>query len=1158
MKTPRYGLGLALLFAGASIAHAGEARLVRYPHVHENKVAFTYMGDIWSADLEGKNVQRLTSHHARDLTPRFSPDGKLVAFSSDREGNLDVWVVPAESGQPRQLTVHSSDDSVQGWTPDGKNVVFVSNRGDDFLGTLYLVPIDGGPETKAGTDYAMYGTVSPDGTKLAVNRKGQSYWRKMYRGSYQTDVTVVDLKDHSFKDVTDYNGMDTWPMWGNDGSIYFVSDRGDKPQANIWRVPSAGGEATRVTNFEDGDVRFPAISSDGKTIVFERDYRLWKLNLASGIAAAIPLEINVEPQDTLSEYRTVNNEADDYDAAPDGKQVIVATRGELFLVPTGEDGEIVQVTKGAARDRNVEYSPDGKLIAFVSDQESGREELYVVSADGSSDPKRLTDIDELKASYTWSPDSKSIVLTTPDGRLFRVPAEGGEAKLLYTNKFGSIGRPAWSPDGSLLTFSMPDVTRIDDIYIMPVEGGEPKKVTSDSASDRGPAFSSDGKKLYFTRTDFSDFSGGFGGERPQSTLMMVFLEKLDKDPDEVASDQTDTSPDAMMRRLGEQRKAASNGESTKKKVEAPNIDWAGLKRRTRPVLRAGAGRRGAGAPTGPMSVFTFVPGRDGKTLIFAGSSGTSGFGFGGGTSALYSCTDDGKNVRQIASTAPSPAAEGDGDAPRGRGGFGRGGFSNLKLTKDGRTVFYQEGSGVYSASLGGGGGGGGGGFAAMAAARGGSGSGRSGSPTGGSSEAASGGGGSGKRVNFTVGFEIDKPAEWKEMFGDAWRTMKYRFYDPKLHGIDWDAARAKYEPIVAHVADRQELINVINEMIGELNASHTGASAGRDQAASGDSAPRVQTQHLGVDLEPDKDAGRYKITHIYEEGPADKDWIKMSVGDYLMAIDGKPVKTSDSLYKLLTNRRLNRKVKLTLNSKPTDEGAWTVRYEPIPWSALSNLRYERWVNERRARVDELSGGRIGYLHIKAMDQTSLRRFEKDLREYRHKEAMIIDQRFNGGGNIEQELLAILVQKPYQVWQPRDTEATDRPNRGYFGPKVVLQNWRSASNAEMFPAGFRALGLGKLIGTPTMGAVIGTGSYSLIDGSTIRTPGVGVYLADPNHTNMENYGVQPDIFVENTPEDNLAGHDRQLETAVQELQKQLPAKPAEVAGAGTGGGDGSGK
>src|SRR5581483_3917208 len=381
---------------------------------------------------------------------------------------------------------------------------------------------------------------------------------------------------------------------------------------------------------------------------------------------------------------------------------------------------------------------------------------------------------------------------------------------------------------------------------------------------------------------------------------------------------------------------------------------------------------------------------------------------------------------------------------------------------------------------------------------------------------------------------------WAEMFDDAWRTMKYRFYDPQMHGHDWDAMRAKYQPLVEHVGDRQELLNIINEMIGELNASHTGAAPGFQGRESS-----VSTAHLGVELEADDQAGRYKVTHVYEEGPADKDWVKVSAGDYLIAINGKPVKAGDNYWQLL-NYRLNRKVEVTFNNKPSEEGAWKTRIEPIPTAAYSQLRYERWVKQRRETVEKLSGGRIGYLHIQAMNPPSLRRFEKELRENRNKEALVIDQRWNGGGNIEQELLAILVQRQYQIWQPRGTEPTGRPFAGFFGPKVVLQNWRSASNAEMFPAGFRALGLGKVIGTPTMGAVIGTGSYSLIDGSTVRTPGVGVFLADQKRTNMENYGVQPDIPVENTPEDNLAGRDRQLETAVQELLKEIGGQKKSVA------------
>ncbi len=468
-----------------------------------------------------------------------------------------------------------------------------------------------------------------------------------------------------------------------------------------------------------------------------------------------------------------------------------------------------------------------------------------------------------------------------------------------------------------------------------------------------------------------------------------------------------------------------------------------------------------------------------------------------------------------------------------RGGFGFGGGREFLFTRDGRTVYFEEGGNVYSlgvptAPSGGGG------SAAPPAATGGRG-GRGGGG-GGLSAAAASADEARRRVNFTVKVRINKPAEWAEMFDDAWRTMKYRFYDPKMHGMDWDAVRSKYQPLVEFVGDRQELLNIVNEMIGELNASHTGAAPPPAARAEG----AVQSQHLGIELEPDETAGRYRVAYVYADGPADKDWVKVSKGDYLISIDGKPVVSGDNYWKLLNNERLNRRVTLTFNSKPSEDGAWKARIEPISNQAYSQLRYERWVKERRDQVDKLSNGRIGYLHIQAMNAPSLRKFEKEIRENRDKEALIIDQRWNGGGNIEQELLAILVQREYQIWQPRGTEPTGRPFAGFFGPKVVLQNWRSASNAEMFPAGFRALGLGKVIGTPTYGAVIGTGSYSLIDGSTVRTPGVGVYLADQKHTNMEGYGVKPDIYVENMPEDNLANHDKQVEAAVQELMKELGA------------------
>jgi tricorn protease len=1122
-------LGTALFLGLWSAATAREARLVRYPDFHGGKVAFTYLGDIWLSDADGKNLQRLTVHKARDVSPRFSPDGKTIAFSSDREGNMDVYVIPTAGGAVRRLTLHSADETVLDWTPDGKGILLASQRGEDFMGKLYVVPLDGGLPRDAGPDMGVAGSFSPDGTRLAINRKAQSYWRKYYRGAYQSDVTVMDVGAKTFKDLTSFDGMDSWPMWGRDGFIYFVSDREGGGLTNIYRVRETGGDAEPVTRFKSGDVRFPAISGDGKTIVFEHDFGIWKLDVASRDVRAIPLEIAAETQETLTEFRDFNSTADDYDLAPDGRRIVLSVHGEVFSVPTDEEGgELRQLTEGAARDRDLQYSPDGKWVAYVSD-ESGREEIHLVAADGSGPSRKLTDNDALKSAIVWSPDSKTIAFTTSERKLYTIGADGKSLKELASSSYGPIGAPSWSPDGKLIAYSRSDVTRASDVYLIPSGGGEEKKVTFDSADESNPRFSADGTKVYFVRRE-----GEFSAEgRPTSHLFCIPLEKLTHDPDDPepkAEGTPDGGPGA------EPRRGMAGGRPVTAKT--PKIDWAGLKRRTRQVTRTG-------------SVSGYVPGVDGRTLIFVATEGAAGGPGGGGrgvggTASIYSIQDTGKRMTRIATANPRPAAEAEDDRPRGpRGGF-RGGMSTLRLTRDGRSLYFQEGESVYTTPVGGGGGGagGGGGLAAMAALGGGPGGrGRGDSSAAPDAPGAAGaGGGSKRRISFNVTVRIDKPQEWDEMFDDAWRCMKYRFYDPKLHGTDWDAMRAKYKPLVAFVADRQELMNVINEMIGELNASHTGAAAGRGRPGGvADSAP-VLTRHLGLELQPDPASGRYKVAHVFEDGPADKDWIKVARGNYLIAIDGKPIRAGDDYFAFL-GRRLNRKVELTLNDKPSAEGAWKVKYEPITQVAFSALRYERWVKDRRAMVDRLSGGRVGYLHIQAMDQPSLAKFKKELGEFRHKEGLVIDQRWNGGGNIEQELLGILVQRPYEIWQPRGTEPTERPFNGYFGPKVVLQNWRSASNAEMFPAGFRALGLGKVIGTPTMGAVIGTGSYSLIDGSTIRTPGVGVFLADSARTNMENHAVQPDILVENSPEDNLAGRDRQLEVAVAEVIKELKPRDA---------------
>ena len=1093
-----YTFALFVLLTLAFTAYGREARLIRYPNYHDGRVTFSYLGDIWVANEDGSNVQRLTVHKARDVYPRFSPDGKWIAFSSDRNGNLDVFIIPSTGGTVKQLTSHSADDTVLNWTPDGTRILFSANRGEFFMPVLYTVSVDGGMPVSAGADMGVQGSYSPDGKHLAYNQKAQVYWRKYYRGSYQSDVIVEDIASKKFTNITDFEGLDSWPMWARDGFIYFVSDRDGNGLTNIWRVPESGGKAERITTFKEGDVRWPSISSDGKTIVFEHDFQIAKLDLASKRVTPLRFDIAAETQESSSEVRDFNSMVDDYDLAPNSRRVVVTVHGEIFTAPV-EEGDLRQITDSAARDRNVTYSPDGKWIGFVSDR-SGREEIYAVSVDGAGEPQKLTNIDALKNSYAWSPDSSQIAYTSSDGKLRVVNVASKESKDITESRFGNIGSPAWSPDGKWLAYSKPDASRTTDIYLTPATGGDEKKVTFESFSESSPRFSPDGRKLYFVRNDSTSFSQAAG--LPAIQLFAVALERLERDPDdpeeraEQEAAQAEQQPAAPP--AGEGGGAAAAGApgarrpaGQKPPVKPVNIDWAGLKRRTKQLTRM------------PFPVIDYSVSPDNKTLVFATiePAGLTN------VPVIYSIQDDGKRLTRVTAGTP-PSGEGGG----GGGGFGGfGGVSNLNVSRDGRTLYFQEGDFIYSIAM------------------------PPPAPAGAPSGSGAASSAPRRRINFVAKVRIDRPAEWAQMFDDAWRTMKYRFYDPKMHGYDWDAMRAKYRPLVEYVGDRQELLNIINEMIGELNASHTGAAPPPAGAARETSA--VSTGHLGVEFEPDSQAGRYRVTYIYEDGPADKDWVKVKVGDYLIAIDGKPVKAGDEYWSLL-NYRLNRKVAVTFNDKPTEEGAWRTRIEPTSMSNYATLRYERWVKERRAVVDKLSGGRVGYVHIRAMDPPSLRRFEKELREYRNKEALVIDQRWNGGGNIEQELLAILVQRQYQVWQPRGTEATSRPLLGFFGPKVVLQNWRSASNAEMFPAGFRALGLGKVIGTPTMGAVIGTGSYSLVDGSTVRTPGTGVFLFDKQQTNMENYGVRPDILVDNTPEDNLAGRDRQLEIAVQELLKEL--------------------
>lgn len=1102
----RFILSLVFLLSTLSFA---QVKVLRHPAYHNGKIAFSYLGDIWTANEDGSNVQRITVHKARDIYPRFSPDGKWIAFSSNRYGNYDVFIIPAEGGSVKQLTFHSASDTVVGWTSDSKKVLFQSSRGLMYPGipNLYEVSIDGGLEQPVSTDWGYWGSYSPDGTKFVFNRHPMVWWRQHYRGSYAADLWVMDVKQKKYSHLTDgvYKGNYFWPMYAADGNIYFVADRlpdedhikpGSrevlKSANNIWKIPANGGHAVQVTQHTSGRLFFPSISSDGKTIVYEQDFGLWKLDTATGKSTEIPLKIVSDNKENDIETITVHNIAESYDLSPSTKRAAVSVHGEIFSVAT-DKGDIQRVTQSFSRETAPAWSPDGKWIAFVSDK-SGRDEVWMAHED-STGLKKISDSDTEKQNIQWAPDSKALIYSASDHKLYRYDLDAGKTSTIASGEAGNIVGARFSPDGKWVAYAKADHDLRPHVYVAPSTGGPEHHVGNNDLlfSETTPLWTPDGKRLLF----LAGLAQAGSATLRQSFVQLysVSLNKEEKNPSDQGVDDEEQAQAAE--KLDRFRNAQARGEAPKPEVK---IDFESITRRPHQITHLSDNITTiAVSPDSKLYAFVAVAERETRPVA-----------------TLYVIPEDGTQVTTITN---SQRREEEDDAPAA-GPQGQGAIHNLKFSKDGRSIYFMEREEVYSVDIG---------SLASASDRGGRGAAAA------SGAAASARGFERHHVTFTARVDVDHQQEWKQVFNESWRIMKNRFYDAEMHGVDWAKVKSVYEPLMDYVADQEEMHNIVSQMIGELNASHTGISY---TPVGEEREHLVQTRYPGFELAPDS-SGYYKVSYVYKDGPADKDYVRIAAGDYVLAIDGHEVKSGDNYWRYLTAVR-GEKIEFTINSKPAAEGAWITRVQPVNNNAYTTLQYKRWVRQRREIVDKLSNGEVGYLHIRQMNAEALRQFERDLVENHDKKALIIDQRFNPGGGIDQELLEILSQRQYQYTRGRDSVQITRPQQAFFGPMVVMENERSTSDAEVFPDGFRTLGLGKVVGTTTYGAVIGTGAYRLLDGSSIRTPGTGLW--NVKGYNLENYGVPPDVAVDNTPEDFLAGRDAQLEKAVEVLKDQIQKKP----------------
>ena len=1044
MKPALAAAGLfALALVSAVSAHADPIKFARYPHVAGSRLAFSYHGDIWIANRDGSSPTRLTAHVGRDSFPRFSPDGRMIAFTSNRFGNDDVFVVAVTGGEPRQLTFNTTGDTVQYWTPDGKGIVFASSRSSSpWRSPLYVVPVDGGLPRPLDMDNANGGMFKQDGSAIAFTRKGGAYWRKGNKGNRTDDIWVQDVSSKKITRLTDLDTAqfrswihDTTPMWGADNQIYFNSERDGI--FNIWRIAAAGGQPVQVTRHRDDGIQFPSISPDGKTIAYENEFDLWTVDVPGGTPRKITVDLAFDPKDNLVTWANTRNRADGFSPSPDGDYVAVDFHGEIFIVPAdAEVGEKTQVTSSPWRDQGALYSPNGRYLAYLSD-ESREQEVWVYDRT-TSNRKKVSTHASFKELGEWSPDSKTLAYVAAN-RLFLVNADGSNATEVAYNEAGGYQLSGFSPDSKWLVYTRRDDDQNADVYLFDIAAKKEHNVTANPFNDSRGTVTPDGKSVVF----ISDRDGGV------QHLFVVALDRQKEDPN-------DPLVRERIRKATPQRGERAQNQTQDKPAPAPLVvDTQRIARRAVQLTR------------GTQAVQTYFLSADGR-LIYFRSTDERGPG-------LFSITIDGKDRRRVTDGA----------------------FAGIVPTYDRRKVFYTQDNELWQMEM------------------------------------------SGERRKTRVPFEfsvrVDQRAEWAQILDESWRVMKYRFYDEKMHGRDWNAIKAKYEPLLKYVGENQDVYDLANEMIGELNASHTGVSGPPTRVIEDE----YQTRHPGFELEPAN--GAYRVSHIYRDGPADKEWIELKVGDYVLSLNGTRVKAGDNYWSLL-NSPLNEYVTVGAADSPTGTER-KIRVRTLP--SMNELKYEEWVAMNREFVDKESGGQIAYVHIRSMNQPSLRRFESEINQFSNKKGIIVDIRFNGGGNIDQQLIDILERRPYEYWNARWGSRAwgRRPRQAIAGPKVMLINSRSGSDSEVTPQAFRDLKLGRIVGNPTAAAVIATGSYGLINGGSIRTPGSLVVTYDPTKPNnyginLENFGVAPDVWVENSPEDELKGFDRELKTAIDEALKML--------------------
>jgi tricorn protease len=1000
------------------------------------QIVFSYKGDIWIVDAIGGVARPVTMHEAHDIAPCFSPDGRSIAFSSNRHGSYDVFVVSALGGRPKRLTFDSGNEAVTGWTPDGKAILYSASRGDEFptRADMYKIDVAGGREQRLTTTEARQGVMSPDGTRVAYVRGPGFSFRKGYRGSANDDVWLCKADGSAPARLTDFTGEDTSPMWAPDGkTLYYVSECLGTPANIVRQRIDSSSKPERVTDHKADAVRLARISRDGNWIVYECGADLWIVQTNGEAPRKLAIEVHADDKDNGEQVLTLSQGISEYAMSADERSVAFTIMGELFIAPTS-GGKANRLTDRAANDHAPVWSPDGKKLVFSSDV-GGFEDLYLFESDDPEHPAlsrahkfkqhRLTVSPEAEIGASFSPDGKKIAFLR-SGQLWTMDPDGSNAKELV--KEGSVFDYDWSPDSRLIVYARRDASFASDLYIIPSAGGQPRNITRYGTMHEDVSWSRRGGKIAFI------------SERRRNEPSMFIL-----------SLQKPSPPDALA---------------------SSDIDWDDIHLRV--------------AQPAALHIEEGAISTDGSRVAFRANSHNG--------EDLWVAAADGSSLTRLTNGNLRPQQ-----------------IHWSRVVPD--LIFFRDRTGQIRFT-------------------------RAGMPNQPDPRAVGANVEPGK-IPFTAKLTVRRDEQFLEMFDQSCRILSESFYDPNFKGLDWQSIRAKYRPLVKHVALREDFYSLVNLMFGELNVSHVALQPG---SRAGTEEP---TAELGLLFDSAYAGPGLRIQEILKRGPADRRGLTLRTGEIVLALDGKKIDNKTNLAQLLNGKVKETVVLEVAANAPEAAPRRRVEIEAVSRTAIADLMYNRWVDQNAQRVNQLSKGQLGYIHIKAMDEDSLERFVRALYgENFDKQGLVLDVRYNAGGFTHDQILSYLGGREHTVFRRRDGAqglVMRSFDRKWTKPIVLLINSRSYSDAEILPNAFRVLGLGKLIGEATGGHVLGTTSTRLIDGSRLQLPQIGIYTN--SGLNLEMAGIQPDFAVEAKPDQLARGIDAQITKAVEVLGAEVVARLA---------------